>query len=119
MQHQYKTTQYNSIKVKLSNPQLDKLKLATKNTRGRALGLLSNIIGKSNNEINIQHKLLPTNRQVSNHYKVVLNNLSANMKISNTKLSKTIQCGQFFGKLYGPSKKSWFAIYKKWTHTIS
>ena len=41
------------------------------------------------------------------------------MKISNTKLSKTIQCGQFFGKLYGPSKKSWFAIYKKWTHTIS
>ena len=27
------------------------------------------------------------------------------MKISNTKLYKTIQCGQFFGKLYGPSKK--------------
>ena len=98
-------TQYNSAKVKLSNPQLDKLKLATKNARGKALGLFSNIIGKSNNEINFQHKLLPTNRQVSSHHQVVLNNLSANMKISGTKPSKTIQCGRFLGKLYGPSKK--------------
>ena len=27
------------------------------------------------------------------------------MKISGTKPSKTIQCGRFLGKLYGPSKK--------------
>ena len=43
------------------------------------------------NETNIPHKLLLTNRQVSNLRKAFSNYLSANIKLSNTQLSKMIQ----------------------------
>ena len=53
--------QYNSLNVKLSNSQLNKLKSAIKNEV--VLRLSSNIIG--DNETNFPHKLLLTERQVS------------------------------------------------------
>ena len=43
--HQYKTTQYNSLNVKLSNSQLNKLKSAIKNETEVVLRLSSNMIG--------------------------------------------------------------------------
>ena len=52
-------TQYNSLNVKPSNWQLNKLKLAIKNESEVALRLSSNIIG--NDETNFSHKLLLTN----------------------------------------------------------
>ena len=55
-------TQYNSLNVKLSNSQLDKLKSAIKNETEVVLRLSSNMIG--DNETNFPHKLLLTNRQV-------------------------------------------------------
>ena len=53
-------TQYNSLNVKLSNSQLNKLKSAIKNETGVVLRLSSNIIGDSNDESNFPHKLLLT-----------------------------------------------------------
>ena len=55
-------TQYNSLNVKLSNSQLNKLKSAIKNETEVVLRLSSNMIG--DNESNFPHKLLLTNRQV-------------------------------------------------------
>ena len=56
-------TQYNSLNVKLSNSQLNKLKSAIKNETEVVLRSSSNIIG--DNETNFPHELLLTNRQVS------------------------------------------------------
>ena len=58
----YKITQYNSLNVKLSNSQLNKLKSAIKNESELVLRLLPNMIGNSNDETNFPHKLLLTNK---------------------------------------------------------
>ena len=94
-------TQYNSLNVKLSNSQLNKLKSAIKNEV--VLRLSSNIIG--DNETNFPHKLLLTDRQVSNVRKVFANNSSINIKLSKTQLSKMIQLGGFLSRLLGPLLK--------------
>ena len=92
-------TQYNSLNVKLSNLQLDKLKSAIKNETEAVLRLSSNMIG--DNESNFPHKLLLTNRQVANLRKALPNYLSADIKLSKTQLSKMIQSGRFLGRLLG------------------
>ena len=56
-------TQYNTLNVKLSNSQFNKLKSAIKNGTDVILRLSSNIVGSSNDETNFPHKLLLTNRQ--------------------------------------------------------
>ena len=58
------------------------------------------------NDNNFPHKLLLTNRQVSNLRKASANNLSANIKLSKTQLSKMIQSGGFLGRLLGPLLKT-------------
>ena len=78
-------TQYNSLNVKLSNLQLNKLKSATKNETEVVLRLSSNMIG--NNETNFPHELLLTDRQVSNLRKSFANNSSADIKLSKTQLN--------------------------------
>ena len=83
--YQYKMTQYNSLNVKLSNSQLNKLKSAIKNETEVVLRLSSNMIG--DNETNFPHKLLLTNRQVANLRKAFANNLSTYIKLSKTQLS--------------------------------
>ena len=59
-------TQYNSLNVKLSNSQLNRLKSAIKKNEV-VLRLSSNMI--SDDETNFPHKLLLTNRQVANLHK--------------------------------------------------
>ena len=59
-------TQCNSLNVKLSNSQLNKLKFAIKNKSEVVLRLSSNMIGDSDDKINFPHELLLTNRQVAN-----------------------------------------------------
>ena len=49
-------TQYNSLNVKLSSPQLDKLKSAIKNETEVVLRLSSNMIG--DNEVDFPHQSL-------------------------------------------------------------
>ena len=96
--------QYNSLNVKLSNSQLNKLKSAIKNKSEVVLRLSSNIIG--DDETNFPHKLLLTNRQVANLRKAFANYLSTDIKLSKTQLSKMIQSGGFFDRLFGPLLKT-------------
>ena len=103
-------TQYNSLNVKLSNSQLNKLKSAIKNETEVVLRLSSNMIG--DNETNFPHKLLLTNRQVSNLRKAFANHLSADIKLSKTQLSKMIQSGGFLGRLLGPLLKPGLPLIK-------
>ena len=74
--------QYNSLNVKLSNSQLDKLKSVIKNESDVVLSLSSNMIG--DDESNFRHKLLLTNRQVANLRKAFANHLSTDIKLSKT-----------------------------------
>ena len=56
-------TQDNSLNVKLSNSQINKLKSAIKNESEIVLRLVSNMI--RNNETSFPHELLLTDRQIS------------------------------------------------------
>ena len=103
-------TQYNSLNVKLSNSQLDKLKSAIKNETEVVLRLSSNMI--SDNETNSPHELLLTNRQVANLRKAFANHLSTDIKLSKTQLSKMIQLGGFLGRLLGPLLKTGLPLIK-------
>ena len=53
---------YNRLNVKLSNSQLNKLKLVIKNEAEVVLTLTSNMIGNSDNDTSFSHKSLLTNK---------------------------------------------------------
>ena len=105
-------TQYNSLNVKLSNSQLNKLKSAIKNKTEVVLRLSSNMIGNSDDETNFPHKLLLTNRQVENLRKAFANKSSTDIKLSKTQLSKVVQSGGFLGKALGPLLKTGLPLMK-------
>ena len=102
-------TQYNSLNVKLSNSQLNKLKSAIKNETDVVLRISSGIVGNSKDNTNFPHKLLLTDRQVANVRKTFANNLSTDVKFSKIQLLKMMQSGGFLGnllsKLTGPLMK--------------
>ena len=54
-------TQYNTLNIKLSNSQLNKLKSAIKNGSRGTWNLSSNIVGDSNDENNFSQRLLLAN----------------------------------------------------------
>ena len=87
-------TQYNSLNVKLSNSQLNKLKPAIKNGTDVILRLSSNRICNSDDETNFPHKLLLTDRQVANLRKAFANHTSTGIKLSKAQLTK-MQKGGF------------------------
>ena len=64
------------------------------------------------NEATFPHKLLLTNRQVSNLRKVFANNSSDDINLSKTQLSKMIQLGGLLGRLLGPLLKTGFPLMK-------
>ena len=97
---QYEMTQYNSLNVKLSNLQFNKLKSIIKIETGVALRLSLNMLGDG--ETSFPHKLLLTNRQVENLRKAFTNKSSTDINLSKTQLSKMIQSGGFLGRLLGP-----------------
>ena len=94
-------TQYNSLNVKLSNSQLNKLKSSIKNETDVVLRISSNMVSNSNDNINFPHELLLTNRQVANIRKAFAKNTSTDIKLSKIQLSKMIQSGGFLGNLLG------------------
>ena len=94
-------TQYNSLNVKLSNSQLNKLKSSIKNESDVVLRISSNMFSNSNDNTNFRHELLLTNRQVTNIRKAFAKNISTDIKLSKTQLSKMIQSGGFLGNLLG------------------
>ena len=105
-------TQYNSLNVNLSNPQLNKLKSSIKNETDVVLRISSNMVGNSNDNTNFPHELLLTNRQVANIRKAFANHSSTDIKLSKTQLSKMIQSGGFLGKLLGPLPKTGLPLMK-------
>ena len=74
-------TQYNTLNVKWSNSQVNKLKSRINNGTEVTLKLSSNLAGESNDENNFSHKLLLTNTQVSKLHKVFASNSSATLRL--------------------------------------
>ena len=75
--------QYNTLNVRFSNSQLNKLKYSIKKRTEVTLRFSSNLIGSSNDETDFPHKLLLNDTQVSKIRKVFANGSSANIKFSN------------------------------------
>ena len=105
-------TQCNRVNVRLSRPQLNKLKAATKNEIKVVIRLSPNMIGNSNDEADFLHELLLTDREVSTILKVFSNNSSDNIKFSKTQLSKVIQSGGLLAKVFGPLLKAGLPLIK-------
>ena len=105
-------TQYNSLNVKLSNSQLNKLKSAIKNKTDVALRLSSNMIGNSGDITSFPHELLLTNRHVANLREAFAKSTSTDIKLSKTRLSKMMQSGGFLGKLLGPLLRTGLPLMK-------
>ena len=105
-------TQYNSLNVKLSNSQLNKLKSSIKNETDLVLRISSNMVGNSNDNTNFPNELLLTNRQVANIRKVFAKNTSIDIKLSKAQLSKMIQSGGFLGSFLGPLLKTGLPLIK-------
>ena len=112
-------TQYNSLNIKLSNLQLNKLKSAIRNETEVFLRVSSNLIGNSNDETNFLHKLSLTNRQATILGKAFANYLSANIQLSKAQLSKMIQSGGFLGILLGPLLKVGLPLIKNVIKTLA
>ena len=112
-------TQDNSLNVKLSNSQLNRLKSSIKNETDVVLRISSSMVGNSNDNTNFPHRLLLTNRQVANIRKAFAKNTSTDTKLSKTQLSKMIQSAGFLGRLLGPFLKKWITSNKKCNKTIS
>ena len=64
------------------------------------------------NETNFPRKLSLTNRQVLNLCKAFANHLSADLKLSKTKLPMMIQSGGFLGRFLGPLLKTGLPLIK-------
>ena len=109
-------TQYNSLNVKLSNSQLNKLKSAIKSGTDVVLRLSSNMVGNSDDETNFPHKLLLTNRKTLSLRKAFNNHTSADIKFSKARLTK-MQKGGFL-KFLMPLLKSGLPLLKSVVKTL-
>ena len=87
--------EYNKINIKLSDSQLNKLKTAVGNTTGVTLRMNINML----NGNNLYHELLLTTRQTTKLRNAIENNMSTDIKLSKTQISKIIQSGVFLGLL--------------------
>ena len=94
--------EYNTVNVKLSNSQLNKLKSAVKNKQGTTLRMNARMF----NGNNISHELLLTTRQTTKLGDAIENNLQTDIKLSKDQISKIIQSGGFLGKILGPLLKT-------------
>ena len=66
--------QYNTLNIKFSNSQLNKLESRIKSGTKAILNLLSNVSAKSNEDTNFPHRLLLTEREVLKPRKAFTNN---------------------------------------------
>ena len=89
------------MNIKLSNSQFNKLKSSIKNETDVVLRISSNMVGNSNDNINLPHELLLTNRHVANILKAFAKNTSTDIKLSKTHLSKNYEIRRIFRKFIG------------------
>ena len=91
-------TQYNSLNVKLSNSQLNKLKSSIKNETDVVLRISSNMVSNLNDNTNFPHELLLSNRQVANIRKAFDKNTSIDIKLSKNSIIKSDTISRIFRK---------------------
>ena len=84
-------TQYNTLNVKLSNSQLNKLKPGIKRGTEVTLDISLNLIRNSNDDTNFPHILFLTDTQASKICEAFANGLLCNIKFSKTQLSVMMQ----------------------------
>ena len=70
------------------------------------------MIANSDDETNFPHKILLTNRQITNLCKAFVNNSSTDIKLSKTQLYKTVKLEGFLGRLLGPLLKTRVTLIK-------
>ena len=87
--------EYNTINAKLSDSQLNKLKSAVKNKQGTTLRMNVRMFSANN----LPHELLLTIRQTTKLINAIENNMSMDIKLSNTQIFKIIQSGRILGSL--------------------
>ena len=87
--------EYNKIKCKLTNVQLNKFKKAVKSNEGTTLRLGI----KKFNKDERPHELLLTTRQNTKLRNAINNNLATDIKLSKAQIKKLIQSGGFLGML--------------------
>ena len=104
--------QYNTLNVKLSNLQLNKLKSEIKNGTEITLKISSNVAGDFNYENSFPHKLFLTNTQILRLCKAFANNSSANIKLLKSKLHRNRQSGGFLDRGVGPFLKAGLPLMK-------
>ena len=88
--------EYNTVNVKLSDSQPNKLKSAVKNRQGTTLRMNTRMFSANN----LPHELLLTTRQTTKLRNAVENNMSTDIKLSKAQISNIIQSGGFLGKLF-------------------
>ena len=113
-------TQYNTLNIKLSNSQLNKLKESIKNCTQVTLNLSSNVIGNSNDETNFPSKLLLLcNTQVLRVCKAFSNKRNKKIKLSETLLHKIGPSWRFKVMLLGPLQKTGLLLLKNVFKTLA
>ena len=105
-------THYNTLKVKLSDSQLNKLKSRITNGTQVNLKLLSNLAGDCNDETGFPRKLFLTNTQVSSLRKAFASGLSSNIKLSKSELCNIGQSGGFLVRLLDSLLKTGLSLIK-------
>ena len=83
--------EYNKVNAKLSNLQLNKLKIAVKNKQGTTLRMNAKMF----NGNSLPHGLLLTTRQITKLRNNIENNLQTDIKLSKAQISKISQSGEY------------------------
>ena len=100
--------EHNKVNVNLSDTQLKKLKSAVKNKTGATLRMSLKVF----NGNDLPYELLLTTRQKTKLRNSFHNNMSIDLKLSKTQISKIIQSGGFLGRLLGPLLKNGLPLIK-------
>ena len=100
--------EYNTVNVKLSNSQLNKLESAVKSKQGTTLRIVAEMFSGNN----LPHELLLTSRQITKLRNNIENNLQTDIKLSKAQISKIIQSGGFLAKIVGPLLKTGLPLLK-------
>ena len=90
---------YSKVNAKLSDTQLKKLKDAVKDNTGTTWRISLKMFDRNN----LPHELLLTTRQKTKLRNAFNNNMSADIKLSKTEITKIIQSSRFLGSLLSKS----------------
>ena len=98
----------NTVNVKLSDAQLNKLKTAAEDKTGTTLRMSLKMFSKDK----LPHELLLTTRQKTTSRNAFNNIMSTDLKLSRVQISKITQSGGFLGRLLGPLLKTGLPLIK-------